>query len=146
MSISDIEDQIQRAIQEGKFADLPGKGKPLRLEDDPHADPEWRLAYHLLRSSGYSLPWLELRQELETETAAALQALRRAWDWRVESLSQGKPAGQVEAEWKRASDAFRDQAAGLNKRIFDYNLKVPSDRFHMRKVDPQAEIERLAPS
>ncbi len=43
-----IEDLIQRAIQEGKFSDLPGKGKPLRLDDNPHADPDWQLAYHLL--------------------------------------------------------------------------------------------------
>lgn len=139
----DIEELIRRAIQEGKFADLPGKGKPLRLDDDPHADPEWRLAYHMLRSSGYSLPWLEQRQELEAEAAAALQALSGAWDWRVEALSQGKPAGQVEAEWQRAAGDFRERVSNLNKRIFDYNLIVPADRFQMRVINAQAEIERL---
>ena len=62
-----IEELIQRAIQEGKFSDLPGKGKPLRLDENPHADPDWQLAYHLLKENSFSLPWLELRQELEIE-------------------------------------------------------------------------------
>ncbi len=61
--MSNIEDHIRRAIEEGKFDDLPGKGKPLKLEDDPFVDPEWRLAHHMLRCSGFSLPWIERRQE-----------------------------------------------------------------------------------
>jgi hypothetical protein len=32
-----IEELTQRAIQEGKFSDLPGKGKPLRLDENPHS-------------------------------------------------------------------------------------------------------------
>ena len=40
----DIEEEISRAMREGKFSNLAGKGKPLRLEDDQFADPEWRLA------------------------------------------------------------------------------------------------------
>ena len=43
-----------------------GKGKPLRLEDDSLEDPEWRMAYHMLREGGFSLPWIELRQEIVT--------------------------------------------------------------------------------
>ena len=42
-----IEEIIRRAIQEGKFDDLPGKGEPLQLDDNPHEDPEWRAAHHI---------------------------------------------------------------------------------------------------
>jgi len=66
-----IEDLLQRAMREGKFDNLPGKGQPVRLDENPHADPEWRLAYHLLQQNGFSLPWLELRQEIENEIESA---------------------------------------------------------------------------
>ena len=54
-----IDEHIRKAQQEGKFDDLPGKGKPLKLEDDPHADPAWQLAFRMLKEAGYSLPWIE---------------------------------------------------------------------------------------
>ncbi|MEA3440806.1 MAG: DUF1992 domain-containing protein [Chloroflexota bacterium] len=54
-----IEEHIRRAMEEGKFDDLPGKGKPLRLDHNPHEDPQWRTAYRMLRNSGFTLPWIE---------------------------------------------------------------------------------------
>jgi len=42
MSGSPIDEIIRRAIEEGQFDDLPGKGKPLRLDEDPNSDPAWR--------------------------------------------------------------------------------------------------------
>jgi DnaJ family protein C protein 28 len=139
----DIEEQIRRAIEEGKFANLAGKGKPLHLEDDPYSDPEWRLAYHMLRESGYSLPWLELRREIEADLEVATEAVERAWVWRIESLARGDPSQKVEAEWQRQAGRFRDQVEQLNRRIFDYNLQTPADRFQMRKLDPEKELERI---
>ncbi len=35
-----IDQIIQQAIQDGAFENLPGKGKPLNLDDNPHVDPE----------------------------------------------------------------------------------------------------------
>jgi DnaJ family protein C protein 28 len=140
-----IEDHIQRAIQEGKFEDLPGKGKPLRLEDDPHADPDWQLAYHILRESGFSLPWIELRQEICLEIDQARQSLQRAWEFRraLEGDESNQP--QAEAEWRRALAVFGGQLSRLNKRIFDYNLQAPSGRFQLPPLKLEQELERLQP-
>lgn len=44
--------------------DLPGMGKPLRLEDDSHLPPELRLAYKILKNAGYTPPELDLRREI----------------------------------------------------------------------------------
>jgi DnaJ homolog subfamily C member 28 len=76
----DIDDAIEKAMREGKFDDLPGKGKPLSLDENPHEDPDWRLAHHVLKNGGFSLPWIETRKEIEDETGRARQALRRAWE------------------------------------------------------------------
>ena len=141
----DIEDHIQRAIQEGKFEHLPGKGKPLRLDEDPHADPEWQLAYHILRESGFSLPWIELRQEILSEIDQARQSLQRSWDFRAAAGHEASKRSQAEAEWQRALAAFRGFLPPLNKRIFEYNLQAPSGRFQLLPLNLERELERLQP-
>lgn len=136
-----IEDHIRKAMEEGQFDDLPGKGKPLRLDENPLEDPEWRMAYHVLKNGGFTLPWIETRQEILTELEQQRQGLRRAWDWRNRAQAQGESLTAVEAEWRRAREAFRQALERLNRRIRDFNLQVPSDRFQVRRVNIEAEIE-----
>ena len=47
------EQKIQEALQNGVFDGLPGAGKPLVLEDLSHLPPEARMAYTLLKNSGF---------------------------------------------------------------------------------------------
>jgi DnaJ family protein C protein 28 len=63
----DSDDPIKNAMQAGQFDDLPGKGKPLNLDGNPFADPEWELAHHVLKSGGFTLPWIETRRQIEKE-------------------------------------------------------------------------------
>ncbi|PKM79135.1 MAG: hypothetical protein CVU88_07340 [Firmicutes bacterium HGW-Firmicutes-13] len=46
------EGKIQEAIQEGVFDNLPGKGKPLNLEDMSNVPPELRIGYKILKNAG----------------------------------------------------------------------------------------------
>jgi DnaJ family protein C protein 28 len=139
-----IEELIRRAMEAGKFDNLPGKGKPLRLEDNSQEDPEWRMAHHLLRSNGFSLPWIEKRQEIETELEAARGALKRSWAWRQAALAEKQPADLVEGEWGRSVQSFREKIADINKLIFSYNLEVPSDRFQRRMLDAERELTAVS--
>jgi len=68
-----IEQQIQQAQREGRFDDLPGKGRPLRHDDA--SDPNW-WAKQLLRREEVDFlpPALALRRSVE-KTLAALPAL-----------------------------------------------------------------------
>lgn len=141
--MKDIEEHIRRAAQEGQFDNLPGKGKPLRLDDDPLVDPDWRLAYHVLRENGYTLPWIELQQEIDAESEAARADLRRAWAWRRTALAQGQPPGLVESEWQQAQRRFAARVEKLNRRIFDYNLQVPAERLQRRKLDVAREVAQV---
>lgn len=45
------EDKIKKAIQEGEFDNLPGQGKPLKLDDLSHIPQELRVAYKVLKNS-----------------------------------------------------------------------------------------------
>lgn len=139
----DVEEQIRRAIEAGQFSDLPGKGKPLPLDENPYVDPEWRLAHHMLKSSGYTLPWIEKRQEISDEVLAARAALAGSWSWRQSALSEGQPVAQIEVEWQRALDTFRQRILALNKAILNYNLEAASPRFQLIPLNSEQEISLL---
>jgi DnaJ homolog subfamily C member 28 len=137
-----IEEHIRRAIEDGQFENLPGKGKPLNLDENSIEDPEWRLANKILKDGGFSLPWIENRREIEEGLASARADLSRAWAWREKSLSGEEPADSLEAEWKRAEAAFRGKVITLNKKIFNYNLEVPSINFQRMSINVEKEIEQ----
>jgi hypothetical protein len=73
-----LEEQIQRAMSEGKFDNLRGAGKPLNL-DDYFATPEdIRVGYTMLKNHEFVPPEVELmkeigilREKIENETVEA---------------------------------------------------------------------------
>jgi DnaJ-like protein len=61
-----IEEKIREAMERGEFDDLPGKGKPLDL-DEYFATPEdVRLGYSVLKSAGCLPVEVELQNEIES--------------------------------------------------------------------------------
>ena len=58
------EERIRDAIQRGEFDNLPGRGKPLNLEDDRHIPDDLRLAYKVLKNAACLPPELELKKEI----------------------------------------------------------------------------------
>jgi len=141
--MKDIDDAIQKAMQDGQFDDLPGKGKPLNLDENPFADPEWELAQHMLKSSGYTLPWIETRQQIEKELEEARSDLKHTWEWKQSKAAQKIPSAQVELQWQQRLSAFREKVISLNQRIRDYNLEAPSDRFHLLILNADKEIAAI---
>jgi hypothetical protein len=78
-----VEERIQEALRRGDFDDLPGAGRPLDLDDAPLVPPELRVAYRILKNTGYVPPEiLERREIAELEGAIAgiadLEARKRA--------------------------------------------------------------------
>ena len=138
-----VEAIIRKAMEEGAFDNLRGKGKPLNLDENPFADPEWRMAYNMLKNEGFALPWMEKRSQIEDELAAARGALARTWSWRQEKINAGQASAFVEEEWAKSLVRFRQKVADLNKRIEDYNLEVPSDIFQRKKIDVEREVGEI---
>jgi hypothetical protein len=60
------EEKIREAMARGEFANLPGAGKPLRLEDDSMVPEDLRVTYKILKNAGCIPPELELRKEIIT--------------------------------------------------------------------------------
>lgn len=68
MSVVDdiAERRILEAMEQGAFRKLPGRGQPLRLDDDSGIACELRAGYRLLRNAGYLPPELELHAEIHS--------------------------------------------------------------------------------
>ena len=58
------ESKIRAAMAEGKFDDLPGRGRPLPDDGIARVAPELRMGYRLLRNAGCLPPELEARKEV----------------------------------------------------------------------------------
>ena len=128
-----VEKKIREAMEKGEFDNLPGKGEPIDLSENPFEDPEMRMVHRLLRNAGFAPPWLEERKSIEAELANAREILARAKKlFREESKR---------SELARAEKEFRQKAAELNQRIRLYNLKTPAVVFQRKVIDPDAEID-----
>ena len=139
-----IEEHLRKAMAEGKFDNLPGKGKPLNMDEiNPHADPAWELAYRMLKESGYSLPWIETIKEIETDIEAARRDMQRAWKWYVIYRAAEAPEEKVLPEWEGTLLRFKNKLDNLNKRIRDYNLQVPNARFQRPVLIYEQEVENI---
>jgi hypothetical protein len=142
MHNSSIEEIIRRAIEEGGFDDLPGKGKSLKLDNNPHQDPEWRAAHNVLKSGGFSLSWIESLREIEEHLQEARASLARSWSWYQAECPERGAASHAEYEWKRASASFRERVEAINEEIRSYNLQVPNERFQLQLINAEQEIIR----
>ena len=60
------EERIREALSRGEFDDLPGQGKPLKLDDDRHIPDDLRMAYKVLKNADCLPPELELRKEIKS--------------------------------------------------------------------------------
>ena len=70
------ERKIQEAMERGEFDDLPGKGKPLDLSDDPMVPEELRMAITLREMEGMS--YEEIAQALECPIGTVRSRIFRA--------------------------------------------------------------------
>ncbi|WP_318503447.1 DnaJ family domain-containing protein [Bacillus sp. T3] len=91
------EDKIKRAMKDGEFDNLPGKGKPLELEDLSHLPQELRIAYTLLKNANMLEDLDRLKEEMLTiddlisvcdssEERANLRAKKQQKQLRIEEL------------------------------------------------------------
>jgi hypothetical protein len=69
------EKRIRSAMTEGAFDDLPGRGRPLDLDDDSLVPEDMRLAYRVLKNAGYIPEELTLRREIASIEAVLGEAL-----------------------------------------------------------------------
>ena len=105
-----VEAQISQAIERGDLDDLPGKGKPLRLEDDALVPEELRMAYRVLKNAGYVPEEVRLRgsiraleqliSRLEGEEHAGAMKRLRLLQARLGAQRDGRINLQLEEQYR----------------------------------------------
>ena len=61
-----IEAKIKKAMADGKFDNLQGKGKPLDLKRYSEIPEHLRPAYHILKNAGFVPEEVRLKKDMET--------------------------------------------------------------------------------
>lgn len=115
-----VEEKIREAIARGEFDDLPGKGKPIVLEDYPFTPPEWRLAFKILADAGFAPDWIVLDKEIR----------ERIENWH-------KVAGSIRKNDPGRSRWLEEEAREINRLIELFNLKVPIKWLQRRRFCPK---------
>jgi len=130
-----VEDVIREAMERGEFDNLPGKGKPLDLSQNPLLDPMTAIVHRILRDNGVSHPLIEARKTIEAERDAARNDLARAWRLHGRA-STSDP-------WDTAVTRFRARVSDINRQIRMFNLKAPSPVMHGLMIDADAEVRKV---
>ncbi len=125
----------EEARSSGALDDLPGQGKPLKLEDDSAVPEEWRAVFHLLRSSGQAPPWVETARQARGRVAAACDDLRRALS---EAADREGDVG------RRARARFDEEIRQANDLIDLANRQIPHPSLRLSKWKAERLAEEIA--
>lgn len=128
-----VEQRIWHSMEEGHFENLPGKGKPLNLSTNPHADPAEDTLYRILSRNGCVPEWVELNKDIRLRIAEWRSALKKAW---------AKRLNHEDSEWLEVSEALKAQMRDINDKVLRYNLIVPFGR-QIFGLKWEKEIDKL---
>lgn len=124
---------IKKAMAEGRFEGLSGYGKPLDLKENPFEPEDQRLAIHILKNSGYRLPWMERHAEIDRAIETFRTDLRRTLkDMGKDMLSRPR------------LEKINGDITKINRMIIDYNLSVPLDSLQCLLLDIDSEINKAS--
>jgi len=146
-------DAIDRAMADGFFDNLPGRGKPLDLSDDdnPFVPDDMRLAYRVLRNAGVRLPWIEERKVIDARRADLERQIERHATWlrgeldrinRIPAYLRSSRRARLQAEHVKFVETMTSALEEVNERISMYNLSVPVVSGQIFPLDPQKFLAR----
>jgi hypothetical protein len=107
------EQRIREALERGEFDNLRGAGQPLDLDDDIDVPAELRIAYRILKNSGFVPPEVELRRDIANAEQLVAQALtpadRKSANQRLEFLLVKLAASRGGARDSRVEAAYYER-------------------------------------
>ncbi|MDE0011618.1 MAG: DUF1992 domain-containing protein [Candidatus Poribacteria bacterium] len=146
-----VDEQIETAMERGEFKDLPGKGKPIKLDTNPFLTPQVRMANRLLKENGFAPRWIELEKEIREEKAQLKRLLinLKARRERLVALIQRYPHRReavirsFEHERARGIAQYREKLENLNRKIQRVNLLAPAQNRQYALINKEAALTRF---
>ena len=129
-----VNKQIEEAMERGEFKNLPGEGKPLKLDTSPYLTPQARMTNRLLKENGFAPRWIELEKEIKKEKAQLERLLKnlKGRRKRLEAIAQQYPhrreaiSRSFEHERARGIEQYTEKLENLNRKIRRVNLLMPT--------------------
>ena len=129
-----VNKQIEEAMERGEFKNLPGEGRPLKLDTNPYLTPQARMANRLLKENGFTPRWIELEKEIKKEKAQLERLLKNLQGRRkrLEAIAQQYPHRRetirrsFEGERVRGIEQYSEKLENLNQKIQRVNLLMPT--------------------
>ena len=143
-----VEQQIQEAIERGEFDDLPGKGKPLQIEENLYAG-DMQLAYKLLKDHNFTLPWIAERNRMLEEINKLRERIERQFKLfgvQIAAMARGGQGEVAKRRWTGLLMQWETAIEDLNKRIEDVNHMLPTMELEIIKLNLDVELTRLGTS
>jgi ribosomal protein L39E len=116
-------------MEEGQMTNLPGEGKPLKLDDDPYTPDDTKLAYKILKDNNMAPDWMMAGRELEIREQKLRDQLRRAASaYQSSQAVETDAIKRVHADrlWRRAQRKLAADVEQYNREVAAYNIKIPS--------------------
>ena len=154
---TNVNKQIEEAMKRGEFADLPGKGKPLKLDTNPFLTPQARMANRLLKENGFAPRWVELEKEIKQEKAQLERILinLKARRERLAAIIQQYPhrhaavSRSFEHERARSIEQYIEKLENLNQKIQRVNLLMPTRNRQyalINRAEALNDFQKVCPS
>ena len=137
--------QIGDAIGDGDISHLPGAGKPLRLDTNPHTPSHQRAAQKIMQDHNVTPDWIMAGKALERNEARLLAAIGERANAYVAALRTAATPSQREyakRNWSRFNERLGEAIAKHNRAALTYNLKAPAGIPQKPALNAQALLER----
>lgn len=139
-----ITEQLDEAAANGAFENLPGKGRPLRLNEHPNEPADMRMANKLLKDNGLTPTWIGDRKELLAEIDALRTEMERRWElMRTSAEASGSEREAFARSWRRSVRDWEARVVELNKRIVSLNIGLPIWRMELHRLRLDEELKRI---
>ncbi len=135
------ERKIEEAMQEGKFDNLPGRGKPLPMDEEWFVPPEMRPAIRLLKSAGVLPEWLERARQIEDARAECRRCWQRA-EREYPRICQ-QSVEQYTLWLEQRTSELQAAMERVNQLIVVYNCCAPATAEPQIPYQVQLELQRF---
>ncbi len=139
-----ISNRIEEAMREGAFDNLPGKGKPLKLNENPNEPSDMAMANSILKNNDATPIWIGDRKKLLEDIEAFRGDMTQRWGWMQEDWSAANgDRERLSRRWNEQISTWRTQIAKLNSRILNLNLILPIWRLELLRLHLAEELSRI---
>lgn len=136
----EVDRQIRRAMEAGGFDDLPGRGRPQDLSENPLENPDQRLAFHVLKMGNVAPDWIQLGNEIESTDDAIRRDIERHRRQMREARDRllSDPDSDLRRQLRTLHGRHRRFVEGLRERLIESRRRT--ERFNYLAPDPAAKV------